>query len=134
MNPTDWQVREEAGNHFYALARPFPSGVPRRPIQISLLKEKVFDDLTWNCRVRRLHPRTSSLILVFGYQDDTHFYYAHLSADGSAKAPVHNGLFIEDGAPPHRDARRSAYSSGHQVASHEDRARSGQRKGRGIRR
>ncbi|MGH8692886.1 MAG: HEAT repeat domain-containing protein [Burkholderiales bacterium] len=99
VNPEDWRVLRDGTNFVYALTRPFPSGVPRRPIQISLLRERTFADFTLTCRVRRPDPKMKSLVLVFGYQDETHFYYAHLSADSSEQARVHNGLFIVDGAP-----------------------------------
>lgn len=102
VNPEDWRVLREGANRVYALTRPFTVGVPRRPIQISLLKDESFADFTLTCRVRRPDPKMRSLILVFGYQDETHFYYAHLSSDSSVKAPVHNGLFIVDGAPRRR--------------------------------
>ena len=102
VNPEDWHLLRNGANRFYALTKPFTSGVPRRPIQISLLKQKTFGDLTFTARVRRPDPAMGSLVLIFGYQDETHFYYAHLSEDSSVKAPMHNGLFVVDGAPRHR--------------------------------
>lgn len=102
VNPEDWQVLRNGANRFYALTKPFTSGVPRRPIQLSLLKQRAFGDVTFTVRVRRPDPAMSSMVLVFGYQDETHFYYAHLSEDSSGKAPMHNGLFIVEGAPRRR--------------------------------
>lgn len=102
VNPEDWRVLRDRANFVYALTRPGASGVPRRPIQISLLRERTFGDFTLTCRVRRPDPKMKSLVLVFGYQDEMRFYYAHLSADSSEQARVHNGLFIVDGAPRRR--------------------------------
>jgi hypothetical protein len=102
VNPEDWSVLRNGANHVYALTRPFSNGVPRRPIQISLLKKRAFADFTFTVRVRRPDPTMGSLVLLFGYQDETHFYYAHLSEDSSSKTLMHNGLFIVDGAPRRR--------------------------------
>ncbi|MBI3651577.1 MAG: HEAT repeat domain-containing protein [Acidobacteria bacterium] len=102
VNPTDWRIKRDGNNQVYALFRHFTNGVPRRPVQLSLLKTAAFTDLTFEVRVRRPELKSESLILVFGYQDETHFYYAHLSLDPSSKTLVHNGLFIVDGAPRRR--------------------------------
>lgn len=44
------------------------------------------------------------MIVVFGYVDTLHFYYAHLSMDRGTGDPVHNGIFIVDGGPRRRIA------------------------------
>ncbi|MFD0537264.1 hypothetical protein ACFQY7_29475 [Actinomadura luteofluorescens] len=36
------------------------------------------------------------VIVIFGYQDDTHYYYTHLSSDNTIYP--HNGIFLVNGA------------------------------------
>ena len=102
VNPTDWRVEREDSNRFYSLFNSFTHGVPRRPIQFSLLKGKIFTDFTLTCRVRRPNPKSTALILVFGYQDETHYYYAHFDMDKNPDMWPHNGLFVVDGEPRRR--------------------------------
>ena len=104
VNPTDWrvEVEREGANRFYSLFKQFTHGVPRRPIQFSLLKGKNFTDFTLTCRVRRPNSKSTALILVFGYQDETHYYYAHFDMDDNADMWPHNGLFVVDGEPRRR--------------------------------
>ncbi|HET7841374.1 MAG TPA: hypothetical protein VFM21_07205, partial [Terriglobia bacterium] len=71
-------------------------GVPRRPLQFALLKGPKVGSFELTTRLRREHR---SLIIVFNYVDTLHFYYTHQSMDTGAKQPVHNGIFIVNGAP-----------------------------------
>ena len=72
------------------LTVPRPQTAPRRPKQFALLEAGPFEKVTVEVDVRRLQ---GSLIIVYAYQDDAHFNYAHLSVDAPAKQPVHNGIF-----------------------------------------
>jgi hypothetical protein len=70
-------------------ARPQESN-PRAPIQYALLEGKEFESFRLECEVKR---DSNSLILVYTWQDATHFNYVHLSVDSPEKQPVHNGVF-----------------------------------------
>ena len=61
------------------------------PLQFARLKGVSVGSFTLNVKIRREH---GSMIVVFGYVDTLHFYYAHLSKDPGAKVAVHNGIFI----------------------------------------
>ncbi|MFN0101938.1 MAG: hypothetical protein ACKV2U_07595 [Bryobacteraceae bacterium] len=67
-----------------------PQEKPRRPKQFAILEEGPYSAFTLEVDVKR---NEKSLILVYAYQDDNHFNYAHLSVDDPAKVHVHNGIF-----------------------------------------
>ena len=50
-----------------------------------------------------MRRKQKSLIVVFGYQDRSRFYYAHLSSDDGNHS-VHNGLFKVHGGQRYRIA------------------------------
>ncbi len=70
------------------VARPQES--PRYPVQYALLDGQDFESFHLECEVKR---ESGSLILVYAWQDATHFNYAHLSIDSPEKQVVHNGIF-----------------------------------------
>ena len=76
--PEDWQILGEGHLHYLHMLRPRPPGVPRRPLQFARLKGVSVGSFTLNLKIRREH---GSMIVVFGYVDTLHFYYAHLSKD-----------------------------------------------------
>jgi len=86
--PADWQILSEGDLHYLHMLRLQPPGVPRRPVQFARLKGVSVGSFTLNLKIRREH---GSMIVVFGYVDTLHFYYAHLSKDPGAKVAVHNG-------------------------------------------
>lgn len=98
--PADWQVVDESGNPFLRLAVGRPIGEPRRPVKFALYKPACVSDFEFTARVRRLQV---SMIVVFGYQDRSRFYYTHLSADDGNHS-VHNGLFKVHGGARYRIA------------------------------
>ncbi len=99
--PEDWEIRAQPGNHFLHMRRSREPGGPRRPLQFALLKEGKVGSFEFQTRVRR---EGSSMIVVFNYVDTMHFYYVHLSADRGVEQPVHNGIFVVNGAPRKRIA------------------------------
>ncbi len=72
---------------------------PQRPYEYAALdKGPSFGSLRYDASVRLDTPVSESnrdAIVVFGHQDDTHFYYAHLSSDNTVYG--HNGIFKVDG-------------------------------------
>jgi hypothetical protein len=99
--PEDWELQQESGLSYLHMKRSREPGTPRRPIQFALLKDVDAGSFTLNVMVRRAQ---GSMIVVFGYIDTLHFYYVHLSKDPGMKEPVHNGIFLVDGAPRRRIA------------------------------
>ncbi len=100
-HPEDWEILSERTLHYLHMKRNREPGVPRRPLQFALAKLPPFGSFKLDARVRR---EGRSMIVVFGYVDTLHFYYAHLSMDRGATESVHNGIFIVNGEPRKRIA------------------------------
>jgi hypothetical protein len=73
---------------------------PRRPNEYAVVtKGPAFGNVTVDAQVRLDTPvsqKDRDVVIVFGYQSDTRFYYAHLSSDN--KIYPHNGIFLVDNA------------------------------------
>ncbi|WP_370947173.1 sorbosone dehydrogenase family protein [Amycolatopsis sp. cg5] len=73
---------------------------PRRPFEYAVLtKGPVFGSVRIDAEVRLDTPvdiPNRDVIIVFGYQSDTQFYYAHLSQDNTIYP--HNGIFAVNNA------------------------------------
>jgi hypothetical protein len=106
-HPEDWVIGSEGPLHFLHMLRNHEPLVPRRPVQFALLKSVEVGSFTLQARVRR---EGRSMLVVFNYVDTLHFYYAHLSVDAGTQQPVHNGIFLVDGAPRRRIAGVEAAS------------------------
>ncbi|MGC2399970.1 MAG: hypothetical protein WA510_09315 [Acidobacteriaceae bacterium] len=106
--PEDWQILGEGQLHYLHMLRPRTPGVPRRPLQFARLKGVSVGSFALSLKIRREH---GSMIIVFGYVDTLHFYYAHLSKDPGTKVSVHNGIFIVDGGERRRIAGVSAQAA-----------------------
>jgi hypothetical protein len=85
---SDWSV--EAGILRLLVPGVPPPGVPRRPQKIALAETPAFRRVTVEAEVRRAKR---SLVIVYAWQDDSHYNYAHISSDTAAGANVHNGMF-----------------------------------------
>lgn len=80
-----WEVQERDGNQVAALtaAGTQPGGV-RRPTGYLLLPSIDWSDATIELRARTLEPASvvnRDVVVIFGYVDETHFYYTHLSSN-----------------------------------------------------
>jgi hypothetical protein len=95
-HPEDWEILSDGPLHYLHMKRSREPGVPRRPLQFALAKLGPVESFELLARVRR---EGRSMIVVFGYVDTLHFYYAHLSMDRGTNDPVHNGIFIVNGGP-----------------------------------
>jgi hypothetical protein len=84
----DWSV--ENGALRLIVPGVVPPGIPRRPQRFALADTRPFRSVTVDAEVKR---NQRSLIVVFAWQDEAHYNYAHISSDAAAKQPVHNGLF-----------------------------------------
>ncbi|MGD0302745.1 MAG: hypothetical protein ABSE86_37215 [Bryobacteraceae bacterium] len=85
---SDWSV---VGDQLKLLvAGEPPPGLPRRPQKFALAETEPFRRVTVKAEVRR---NQGSLILVYAWQDESHYDYAHLSIDPAVKQVMHNGIF-----------------------------------------
>ena len=73
---------------------------PRRPNEYATVtKGPSFGNVTVDAQVRLDTPvsqKDRDVVIVFGHQSDTKFYYVHLSSDN--KIYPHNGIFLVDNA------------------------------------
>jgi len=81
--PGNWQVGQESGTQCYQLRDPGIQGEIRAPTSWSVLKD--FDLSSFilagrlKCKARSDNPHRD-MVIIFHYQDPTHFYYVHFSA------------------------------------------------------
>jgi hypothetical protein len=85
---SDWSV-DNGVLKLLVSAEP-PPGQPRRPQKFALADTRPFRRVTVEAEMRHAGR---SLIIVYAWQDDSHYNYAHLSSDPAAKQNVHNGIF-----------------------------------------
>ncbi len=83
-----WQIQDQAGNHVAALTVPGADRPPvRRPRAYLFLPGHSWTDCTFTIRARTLESAATinrDVVLIFGYADDTHYYYAHVSSRADA--------------------------------------------------
>jgi len=94
-----WKVR---GNVLALEGEGKPGGPIRRPGALAILKSEPLTDLTLRLELRSTAPvdlPVRDVLLIFGYQSPTQFYYVHLSARTDA---VHNGIFVVNNADRRR--------------------------------
>jgi len=88
QNAADWAV--EGGALRLLVPGQPPPGLPRRPQKYALAETAPFRNVTLEAEVRR---NGRSLVLIYAWQDEAHFNYAHISSDPAEKVHVHNGMF-----------------------------------------
>jgi hexosaminidase len=95
--PGNWRVVEEDGSLVYRLIAPGRPGVVRAPTSWSILKDFDVTDFVFTGRLKCRADTTNinrSVVIVFHYQDPTHFYYAHFAAISDQ---VHNIIGLVNG-------------------------------------
>ena len=85
---SDWAVENNA-LRLRVSAEP-PAGQPRRPTKFALLDSKPYSKVMVEGEVKR---NGRSVIIVYAWQDDAHYNYAHISVDSAVKENMHNGMF-----------------------------------------
>ena len=71
-----------------------PAGPIRKPAAMAIFKSEPVGDFTLDVDLRSTAPvdlEVRDVLLIFGYQSPTRFYYVHLSKRTDA---VHNGIFL----------------------------------------
>jgi hypothetical protein len=84
----DWTARNDL-LQLKVSAEP-PAGQPRRPTKYAVLQSRPYGKVTVETDVKR---DGRSVILIYAWQDDAHYDYAHISVDAAEHQPVHNGMF-----------------------------------------
>ena len=81
--PENWKVGHESRTHCYQLRNPGTQGKVRAPTSWSVLKDFDISDFIFagrlKCKARSDNPHRD-IVVIFHYQDPTHFYYVHFSA------------------------------------------------------
>jgi hypothetical protein len=75
-----------------------PAGPIRKPAAMAIFKSEPVGDFTLEVDLRSTAPvdlEVRDVLLIFGYQSPTRFYYVHLSKRTDA---VHNGIFLVNDA------------------------------------
>jgi len=99
LDPNAWKVEKRGDRWVYSVFQQSEyRGPVRSPWNISLLKQPAVGDFLLEVRLRSTtedYPHRD-MCIVFGYQDPSHMYYAHL---GKNADPHSNSVFIVDGTP-----------------------------------
>jgi hypothetical protein len=93
-----WELAKDGENGFYRLKEPglHDTGVSR-PSEYSLIKNYIYSNFTFKCKLRCDAPvnvRYRDVVIIFGYQDDTHFYYVQFS---NISDDLHNAIMLVNG-------------------------------------
>jgi len=95
--PDNWMIGQEWGSLCYQLNAPGTQGEVRAPTSWSLLKDFDVSCFIFSGRVRCKSPVDNphrDMVVVFHYQDPTHFCYVHFSASSDE---LHNIIGLVDG-------------------------------------
>jgi hypothetical protein len=93
-----WQVVEEDGSMVYRLLIPGEFGEIRAPSAWSVLQEYPVGSFVFSGRLKcHTEPEVLArdMLVLFHYQDPTHFYYVHFSASSDG---LHNIIGLVNGA------------------------------------
>jgi hypothetical protein len=94
-----WRMTDDA---LVLHAEGVPGGPIRKPGAMAILKGAPLGSFTLEVDVKSTAPAdllVRDVLLIFGYQSPTRFYYVHLSARTDA---VHNGIFLVNDADRRR--------------------------------
>ncbi len=98
LNSSHWKAGEVEGRNCLILDKTGEQRPPvRRPGEYALLKDN-HSVGEFTVEAAMLEPESKKnrdVCLIFGYQDDTHFYYAHVSSSSDNK--FHNIIMRVDG-------------------------------------
>jgi hexosaminidase len=95
--PGNWRIGEKGGNNIYQLTAPGVQGEVRAPTSRSLLKDFDVSSFILTGRLSCASPDDNphrDMVILFHYQDPTHFYYVHFSAVSDES---HNIIGLVDG-------------------------------------
>ena len=93
-----WQVTEEDGSNVYQLLEPGEFGEIRAPSAWSVLTDYPVSSFVFTGKLKcHTDPEIQArdMLVLFHYQDPTHFYYVHFSASSDG---LHNIIGLVNGA------------------------------------
>jgi arylsulfatase A-like enzyme len=100
LTPSSWEIQSADGRSRLVLTTAGKDRPPvRRPQEYALVKDTVWQDATVTARIKTLRPdsvKGRDVCILFGFVDDTHFYYAHLCSETNNK--THNVVMKVAGA------------------------------------
>ncbi len=100
LDASHWKIGGEDANPYLVLDKPGKQRPPvRRPGQYALMKGGAWRDVIIEARVKSLRPSAFNgrdVCILFGFVDDTHFYYTHLCSDSNGK--THNVIMKVEGS------------------------------------
>jgi len=83
-----WEIQQQGSNHIAALTVAGADRPPvRRPRAYLFLAGHSWTDCVLTVRAKTVEPVATTprdVVLIFGYADDTHYYYAHISSKADA--------------------------------------------------
>jgi hexosaminidase len=95
--PENWLIGAESGSLCYQLREPGIQGEVRAPTSWTVLKDHDLADLIFSGRLKcnaEMDNPHRDMVVIFHYQDPTHFYYVHFSASSDGN---HNVISLVDG-------------------------------------
>ncbi len=98
-DPAAWEIREDAGSRVYALVRESRYTPPvRSPFSISLLKDLNVAGFVLDASMKQTGREYNhrDMVVVFGYQSPSRFYYAHIA---SRSDPTANSIMRVNDEP-----------------------------------
>lgn len=100
MDKAIWTLKKSENGYVFSQAKKQSKYKPavRSPVNIAILKDNAVGDFTLDAKVLSTHEDYGhrDAVLVFGYQDASHFYYVHLGKETDDNA---NQIFIVNGKP-----------------------------------
>lgn len=99
MDPTAWKIVSDQKPAFLSMTRDSNYKPPvRSPENIAWIKDFAVADLVLDATVRSTQAEYGhrDICLLFGGQDDSHFYYVHLATKADEHA---NSIFLVNGEP-----------------------------------
>lgn len=98
-DPSSWAITKTPAGQVYSLTKDSDYKPPHRsPVNIALLEDVTVSDFVLDIKLQSTVKDYDhrSLVLVFGYQDPSHFYYVHFGKKTDDHA---NQIFIVNDAP-----------------------------------
>jgi len=97
QTPENWEIREENGDRALHLLAPGPPGEVRAPTSWALLRNHDVTSFVLSGQLRCFAETDNpnrDMVVIFHFQDPTHFYYVHFSASSDG---LHNIIGLVDG-------------------------------------
>jgi hexosaminidase len=97
QTPENWEIREVNGDRALHLLAPGPPGEVRAPTSWAMLRDHDVTSFVLSGRLRCLAKTDNpnrDMVVIFHFQDPTHFYYVHFSASSDG---LHNIIGLVDG-------------------------------------